>query len=108
MASIHRSVMVREVMELLDAGRGGVFVDATFGGGGHTRAILAAHPDNRVMALDRDPEAVASGRRRLGPSASRVDLIHADFRDLEQLLEGRPRPDGLLADLGVSSDQLLD
>jgi 16S rRNA (cytosine1402-N4)-methyltransferase len=106
----HRPVMVQEVIDFLRALEGGVFVDATFGGGGHTRAILRAHTGNRVVALDRDPEALKRGPAVLREHASRVELLHMDFRRLPELLARRSdlRPDGLVADLGVSSLQLLD
>src|SRR4051794_10044790 len=57
----HVPVLLGEVREALDAQRGGTFVDGTFGAGGYTGAILEAHPDNQVVAIDRDPDAIASG-----------------------------------------------
>lgn len=85
-------------------------MDATFGEGGHTRAILGAHTGNRVLALDRDAEALDAGRAALGTLAGRVDLVHSDYRDLKAVLARKeaPSPDGLIADLGVSTRQLLD
>jgi 16S rRNA (cytosine1402-N4)-methyltransferase len=102
--------MVQEVIDFLAARAGGVFVDATFGGGGHTRAILDAHPDNRVLAVDRDAEALAAGPAALGAAASRAELVHLDYRGLPELLGHRSdlQPAGLVADMGISSLQLLD
>jgi 16S rRNA (cytosine1402-N4)-methyltransferase len=107
---VHRPVMVEEVLRFLEAGRGGMFVDATFGGGGHTRTILGAHPLNRVLAIDRDAEALESGRSSLGSDLSRVELLHADYRDLGRILRERAgvEPAGILVDMGLSSRQLLD
>ncbi|MCZ6650558.1 MAG: 16S rRNA (cytosine(1402)-N(4))-methyltransferase RsmH [Acidobacteria bacterium] len=110
MTLLHRPVMVREVVELLAARRGGVFVDATFGGGGHTREILAANPANRVLACDRDRSALAAGRLALARDAERVEFIHDDYRRLPELISRRPdpRPQGIVVDMGISTIQLLD
>jgi 16S rRNA (cytosine1402-N4)-methyltransferase len=86
--------------------RGGFFVDATLGAGGHAEALLARGPGIRLLGLDRDPDALARARERLSPFGGRVDFLEADFCDLERALEGFPAPDGVLADLGVSSMQL--
>ncbi len=86
--------------------RGGLFVDATLGAGGHAEALLARGPRLRLLGLDRDPDALARARRRLSPFAGRVDFLECDFGELERALEGFPAPDGILADLGVSSMQL--
>ena len=86
--------------------RGGFFVDATVGAGGHARALVEAGPGIRLLGLDRDPEALALARERLAEFGDRVELVEANFGDLGSVLEGRPAPDGILADLGVSSMQL--
>ena len=86
----------------------GFYVDVTLGGGGHTAAALERMgPEGRVLGLDRDPEAVEWSRRRF-ESEPRVQVVHARYDQLEAVLEERklPRPDGILADLGVSSRQL--
>jgi len=102
----HAPVMVAEVVELLAAGRGGVFLDCTVGLGGHTRALLDAGA-TRVIGLDRDREALDGARAALEPWAARVELVHADYRDVARVLDDRglDRIDGALADLGVSSLQ---
>ena len=91
---------------MLAAGRGGFFVDATVGAGGHARALLEAAPGVRLLALDRDPDALALARERLAGFGERVRFAEANFGDLDRELEGSPLPDGILADLGLSSMQL--
>jgi 16S rRNA (cytosine1402-N4)-methyltransferase len=92
---------------LLEPGRGGLFVDCTVGFAGHTRALLEAGAD-KVLGFDRDPEALARAAESLAPYGDRVELVHADFRELNSRLDERGITvvDGLLADLGVSSWQL--
>ena len=99
--------MVAEALRWLEPARGGVFVDCTLGLGGHTRALLEAGA-SRVVAIDRDEEAIAMARQRLEPMSDRVDVVHANYRDLTAVLDtrGLALVDGLLADLGVSSMQL--
>ncbi len=86
--------------------RGGFFVDATLGAGGHAEALLARGPEIRLLGIDRDPDALAGARERLAPFVGRVEFAQADFGELDRTLEGFPAPDGILADLGVSSMQL--
>jgi 16S rRNA (cytosine1402-N4)-methyltransferase len=81
-------------------------VDATLGAGGHAEALLERGPQIRLLGLDRDPDALAAARERLARFGDRVAFREADFGDLEAALEGFPAPDGILADLGVSSMQL--
>jgi 16S rRNA (cytosine1402-N4)-methyltransferase len=99
--------MVAEVVDVLAPRRGGQFVDCTAGLGGHTRALLDAGA-TAVLALDRDPAALAIAREVLASYGDRVTLVHADYRDLPRVLDahGIPGVDGALADLGVSSMQL--
>jgi 16S rRNA (cytosine1402-N4)-methyltransferase len=98
--------MTAEVLAFLQPARGGVFVDCTLGLGGHTRAILEAGA-SRVIALDRDRDALAIAREQLAAFSERVDFVHADYRQLEAVLDARgvQHVDGTLADLGVSSLQ---
>ena len=93
-------------MRLLAPERGGFFVDATIGAGGHAEALLERGPRVRLLGLDRDPDALAIARERLERFGDRVALREADFGDLDAALAGAPTPDGILADLGVSSMQL--
>jgi len=98
--------MVAEVLEHLAPERGGVFVDCTVGLGGHARALLEGGA-SRLVGLDRDPAALAEAGARLQSYGERVQLIHADYRGLDDVLDSRGLVgvDGLLADLGVSSMQ---
>jgi 16S rRNA (cytosine1402-N4)-methyltransferase len=106
MAPLHEPVMVPQVVELLGPGRGGLFVDCTVGLGGHSRALLSAGAE-RLIGLDRDQSALAIARDVLAPFGERVDLVHADYRDLDRVLDARgiATVAGALADLGVSSMQ---
>jgi 16S rRNA (cytosine1402-N4)-methyltransferase len=99
--------MVAEALAWLAPARGGLFVDCTVGLGGHTRALLEAGA-TRVIGFDRDREALAEAETALAIFGSRVELVHADYRDLEAVLDARGigEVDGMLADLGVSSLQL--
>jgi len=102
----HVPVLLSESVEWLGAARGGLFVDATLGLGGHAEAILAAAPGARVLGLDRDPEARALAAARLAPYGDRVEIRAGNFRDIELLAGDRAPFAGVLADLGVSSLQL--
>jgi 16S rRNA (cytosine1402-N4)-methyltransferase len=103
----HEPVMVAETVELLAPSRGGLFVDCTVGLGGHTRVLLEAGA-SRVLGLDRDADALRIARQRLEAFSGKVELVHADYRDLGRVLEEHQisEVDGALADLGVSSMQL--
>jgi 16S rRNA (cytosine1402-N4)-methyltransferase len=104
----HLAVLLEEAVAALAIRSDGVYVDATFGRGGHSRAILARlGPAGRLIALDRDPEAVHAACAISDP---RFSITHAPFSALALVLdaEGAPHVDGLLADLGASSPQLED
>jgi 16S rRNA (cytosine1402-N4)-methyltransferase len=108
MGAPHRPVLLRETIELLDAGRGGLFVDGTLGLGGHSEAILEASADARVIGIDRDREALTSATKRLARFGSRFRGVHADYRDIARVVEeaaAGPHLSGVLVDLGVSSLQ---
>ena len=102
----HVPVMTAEVLQSLRPEQGGLFVDCTVGLGGHSRALLEAGA-TRVIGLDRDLDALARARETLAPWADRVDLVHADYRALDEVLDRRQiaQIDGALADLGASSLQ---
>ena len=102
----HVPVLVSEALELLRPDRGGLFVDCTVGLGGHARALLERGA-TRIVGIDRDPQALAITGSTLAPWADRVELVHADFRALDEVLDSRGLQlvDGALADLGVSSLQ---
>jgi 16S rRNA (cytosine1402-N4)-methyltransferase len=106
---VHEPVMVRETLQALCPRAGGLYADATAGGGGHSQALLeASAPDGRVVAIDRDPEAVAEARHKLAAYGERALVLHGDYAELGAILQrcGAERIDGLVADLGVSSHQL--
>ncbi len=107
--SQHAPVMRAEILEALSPRDGGLYLDGTFGGGGYTRALLdAAH--TTVLALDRDPAAIARGRALEAERAGRLALVEARFSDMEQVAASRgiAGVDGIALDLGLSSDQLGD
>ena len=103
----HIPVLTDVAMHYLRPERGGLFVDCTVGLGGHAKALLHGGA-TRVIGLDRDTAALAQARTTLAPWADRVDLVHADYRSLDDVLDRRSVEsiDGALADLGVSSMQL--
>ena len=98
--------MPAEVLQFLRPEQGGLFVDCTVGLGGHSRALLEAGA-SRVIGLDRDLDALARARETLAPWGDRVELVHADYRAIDEVLDSRriAHVDGTLADLGVSSMQ---
>jgi 16S rRNA (cytosine1402-N4)-methyltransferase len=102
----HVPVMPAEVLQFLQPDRGGLFVDCTVGLGGHARALLEAGA-SRLLGLDRDRDALARAREVLAPWTERVELVHADYRSIDDVLDARQLRaiDGALADLGVSSLQ---
>lgn len=102
----HAPVMLNEVLEGLCAKAGGSFADLTFGRGGHSRALLEAHPENRVWALDQDPSALEAAEQLRAAFPERFVPVAGNFRDAASLLGGALPFDGVLADLGVSSPQL--
>src|SRR5580700_1279158 len=108
-ASVHRPVLVREVLQLLELQPGLVVVDGTVGGGGHSQVILEQlGADGRLLGLDRDPTMLARASRVLADT--RVTLEPASYAELPTILDslGIAQVDRLLLDLGLSSDQLAD
>jgi len=108
-ARMHVPVMVGEVRDLLCAHGPRVVVDATVGTGGHAAALLAA-TDAHLIGIDRDIDALALARERLGSFGTRVMLRHADFSDLAAVVQecGAEAVDAIVADLGMSSFALDD
>lgn len=96
--------MLREVLELLAPRPGGRYLDCTFGGGGHTRALLTAAPETTVVAFDRDPAAAGRAASLRVEFGDRFTLVDLDFGRLANFPESEF--DGILFDLGVSSFQL--
>lgn len=103
----HIPVLLTEAMAALRPKAGGVYVDGTFGGGGHSAAILNV-AGTKVIAIDRDVRALERGKERLADAGDRVRFVRGSFADMEDLVHGAGErsADGILLDLGLSSDQL--
>lgn len=103
----HIPVLFNETIDSLNIVPGGVYVDCTAGGGGHSSAILERLGEGRLIAVDRDPEAIATLGARFGGDL-RVTLVHDNFFNIKAVLSslGIEQVNGVLADLGVSSHQL--
>lgn len=107
MDAYHEPVLGTEVIGLLDPHGAGLYLDGTVGGGSHTRMILEACADCRVLAVDRDPEAIEAARTALLAFGARVRFVRCRFDDAPQDAEARDAGvDGAVLDLGVSSHQL--
>ena len=107
--SIHTSVLPAEVMSFLAVKPGARVVDGTLGGGGHTRLLAeAVGPDGLVIAIDRDPAAIDRGAREL--AGLPVRFAQANYCDIPEVLDALSidKVDGVLLDVGLSSDQLSD
>lgn len=109
--AIHASVLLNEAIHGLDPRDAGTYIDATCGLGGHAEAILdRCSPSGRLLAVDRDPQAIELASGRLARFGSRVQIVEGDFSDLRVYAEASDMfpADGAIADLGVSSMQLDD
>ncbi|HMU67171.1 MAG TPA: 16S rRNA (cytosine(1402)-N(4))-methyltransferase, partial [Cellvibrionaceae bacterium] len=106
---LHCSVLLRESVDALVQDANGIYIDCTFGRGGHTREILQRlGPSGRLLAFDKDPEAIAYGRQVFAGDG-RLQLIHSSFAELSAVvseLNLHGAINGVLMDLGVSSPQL--
>lgn len=108
MENKHVPVMMNSVMELLDVRPGGSYADLTAGDGGHTAAIADLLEGGRLIACDRDGSALARARANLEAYGDRVTFIHANFKELSEILDKASIKtlDGILVDLGISRYQL--
>ncbi len=107
MDTYHEPVLGDEAIQLLGPRGAGLYLDGTVGGGGHTRRILEHCSDCRVLAVDRDPDAIEHARLSLAEFGDRVRFLHTRFDDAPLDSEARTRGlDGALLDLGVSSYQI--
>lgn len=109
--TIHVPVMLEETMLGLEVRAGGIWVDGTLGGGSHTRALLErSAPDGIVYSFDVDPNALARAKETLKEFGDRFQAVEANFRNLDDRLaeRGVMSVDGILLDLGVSSDEIAD
>ena len=107
----HQSVLLEEALESLNIHPSGIYIDATFGRGGHSRAILQQlNEDGRLIAFDQDPEAVAFAKQQFA-GEPRFKIEHRNFNQVADVIEQyglKGKIDGVLMDLGVSSPQLDD
>ncbi|HBR72071.1 MAG TPA: 16S rRNA (cytosine(1402)-N(4))-methyltransferase [Candidatus Moranbacteria bacterium] len=117
MMTIHKSVLLNETVEALNLKNGSVVVDATLGGGGHSREILKRIlPDGKLIAFDQDEKAIENFQKKidadeqLKKQAEKIILINENFENIKESLEriGISSVNGITADLGISSDQLDD
>ena len=106
----HVSVLLEECIQGLAIKPDGIYVDGTLGGAGHSSRIAAELTTGRLIGIDRDNVALEAAAERLRPFEDRVTLVHANFCDMDQALQGLgiDKVDGILLDLGVSSPQLDD
>ena len=106
----HVSVLLEECIQGLAIKPDGIYVDGTLGGAGHSSRIAAKLTTGRLIGIDRDNVALEAAAERLRPFEDRVTLVHANFCDIDQALQGLgiDKVDGILLDLGVSSPQLDD
>lgn len=104
----HLPVMADEALEFLKPTSGGIYVDATLGGGGHSLKILSSTPGARLIAIDQDEQAIERCRVTLEPFKERVTFIRDNFRNIKEIIsnEGLSGVDGILADIGLSTFQL--
>jgi 16S rRNA (cytosine1402-N4)-methyltransferase len=106
--SVHRPVMLREVLEILRPDRGRLFIDATLGIGGHSEAMLSSSTAVEVLGIDQDPQAIELAGERLERFGRRITIREGNFADVSRIAgeAGVTKVDGILADLGVSSLQM--
>lgn len=105
----HTTVLLREAVEALVTSPDGIYVDGTYGRGGHSRALLERlSPQGRLVAFDRDPQAVAAAREAIADA--RFEIVHANFDQMRAELAARgvTQVHGVLLDLGISSPQIDD
>ena len=107
---IHRPVLLNECIEILNIRPDGVYLDGTLGRAGHSREIAKRLSTGRLICVDRDQAALDAARERLAPWLDKVELVHSNFDQVDQILDrlSLPAVDGMIFDLGVSSPQLDD
>ena len=107
--SRHVPILTREVLEYLGCKPGGIYIDATLGGGGHAKMLLnASAPDGFLIGIDRDPDALKIARETLKDFGERVKLVRGNFSEMKRICSSEhiAKVDGILMDLGMSSNQL--
>lgn len=106
MENIHKPVMVKEIIESLKPEEEEIYVDATLGDGGHTLALLKSIDESfKIIALDRDVEAIERAKRRLGEYEDRIEFININFKDIDTVIDDEV--DGFIFDLGLSTHQIF-
>jgi 16S rRNA (cytosine1402-N4)-methyltransferase len=108
MRSAHTTVLLHETIENLNLTDKSIVLDATFGGGGHSLLIAEKYPNLKIIALDQDKGAFKKAESKFKDMSSKVSFENGNFRDLDKILEtkGITKVDGIIFDLGLSSDQL--
>ena len=104
----HYSVMLSETVDGLNIKDGGIYVDGTLGGGGHSEEILKRAKNVHIIGIDQDEEALSAAEKRLSRYAENITLVHDNFSNINSILDslGIDKIDGIVLDLGVSSYQL--
>lgn len=109
MSSYHKTVLLKETVDAIDVKNGGIYVDCTAGGGGHCAEILSRMTDGRLIAIDRDPDAIEflTGRFK---DDSRVTVVHNEYKNIKQILQelNISSVNGVIADLGISGKHVDD
>lgn len=103
-ASVHKTVLLNETIDGLNLSPGMVVLDATFGGGGHSREICERYKDIKIFALDQDKSAFQKAEHKFKDLKCNIVSINANFRDIDKVID--TPVDGIIFDLGLSSDQL--
>ncbi len=107
--SYHIPIMAERIIALLDANKGGIFVDGTFGGGGHSEKILEMLPEgSKLISIDRDADAIVNAQRLKDRYGDKLVLVRDNYENIESILDscGITKINGILLDLGVSSHQI--
>src|SRR3989344_324322 len=105
---MHKTVLLNETIEGLNLEGKSVILDGTFGGGGHSREICKRYPGIKIIALDQDEGTLKKAENRLKDLSCEISFVNANFRDLDKVLRKKKvnELDGIIFDLGLSSDQL--
>jgi len=109
--SFHTPVLTKEILNYLNFKKGGVYIDCTLGGGGHSKAILKnIYPDGLLIGIDQDIEAIETAKKELKSYIDKVKLVKGNFKNLEEILSNLKveTVSGIIFDLGVSSHQLRE
>ena len=104
----HRSVLLEETITGLDLKPGGIYVDGTLGGAGHSSELLKREKTAHLIGIDQDPDAIKAATEKLKPYGDRVTIVKSNYENIAQILKENniDKVDGILLDLGVSSYQL--